>query len=155
MHRFRESKGFTLIELMVVVMIVAVLLAVALPTFLGSRARAQDAAAQHSLTVAQKTTFVVALESNGFPAAATLVTTLPVTEPIYLWLDDQQSSTDPSEVSVADDAGGQELALAARSRSGSCFYLRIALGAGVVRRDVADAPTCKADDSRDGPDTGW
>src|SRR5437867_3976994 len=47
MHR--EEKGFTLIELMVVVLIIAILIAIAIPTFLGARKRAQDRAAQSSL----------------------------------------------------------------------------------------------------------
>ncbi len=41
--------GFTLIELMVVVLIIAILIAIAIPTFLGARQRAQDRAAQSDL----------------------------------------------------------------------------------------------------------
>jgi type IV pilus assembly protein PilA len=45
----RSEEGFTLIELMVVVLIIAILLAIAIPTFLGARSRAQDRAAQSNL----------------------------------------------------------------------------------------------------------
>lgn len=48
-NRMRDEKGFTLIELMVVVLIIAILLAIAIPTFLGLRTRAQDRAAQSDL----------------------------------------------------------------------------------------------------------
>ncbi|MHB8512537.1 MAG: prepilin-type N-terminal cleavage/methylation domain-containing protein, partial [Actinomycetota bacterium] len=39
-----EESGFTLIELMVVVLIIAILIAIAIPTFLGARQRAQNRA---------------------------------------------------------------------------------------------------------------
>jgi type IV pilus assembly protein PilA len=48
-NRTRDDKGFTLIELMVVVLIIAILIAIAIPTFLGMRRRAQDRAAQSDL----------------------------------------------------------------------------------------------------------
>ena len=48
-RRDDEEQGFTLIELMVVVLIIAILIAIAIPTFLGARKRAQDRAAQSDL----------------------------------------------------------------------------------------------------------
>ena len=44
-----RDEGFTLIELMVVVMIIAVLIAIAIPSFLGFRRSAQDRSAQSEL----------------------------------------------------------------------------------------------------------
>jgi type IV pilus assembly protein PilA len=52
LKRIREMKdqdGFTLIELMVVVLIIAILIAIAIPTFLGLRERAQNRSAQSNL----------------------------------------------------------------------------------------------------------
>lgn len=48
-ERLGQEEGFTLIELMVVVLIIAVLVAIAVPSFLGFRAKAQDRAAQAAL----------------------------------------------------------------------------------------------------------
>jgi type IV pilus assembly protein PilA len=45
-HNLSRDEGFTLIELMVVVMIIAVLIAIAIPSFLGFRKSAQDRSAQ-------------------------------------------------------------------------------------------------------------
>lgn len=49
MVRGRNDAGFSLIELMVVVLIVAILVSIAVPTFLGQRTTAQDRAAQSAL----------------------------------------------------------------------------------------------------------
>jgi len=48
----RSDRGFTLIELMVVVLVIAILLAIAIPTFLGARSRSQDTAAKSAARIA-------------------------------------------------------------------------------------------------------
>lgn len=48
----REEEGFTLIELMVVVLIIAILLAIAIPTFLSARDSANARSAQSDLNTA-------------------------------------------------------------------------------------------------------
>ena len=72
MHRpDRGDEGFTLVELMVVVLIIAILIAVAIPTFLGARTRAQDRALhselRNSLTAAK--VFYTDNEHYGFAQA--------------------------------------------------------------------------------------
>ena len=44
-----RERGFSLVELMVVVLIIAVLIAIAIPTLLGARQRANDRAVQSNL----------------------------------------------------------------------------------------------------------
>jgi type IV pilus assembly protein PilA len=56
-----DEDGFTLIELMVVVLIIAILLAIAIPTFLGAQNRARDRGTQSDLR-------------NGITAAKTIAT---------------------------------------------------------------------------------
>src|SRR3954453_3515651 len=63
-HRHEED-GFTLIELMVVVLIIAILIAIAIPTFLGAQNRARDRGAQSDLRNALTAAKTLATDSAG------------------------------------------------------------------------------------------
>ncbi len=147
--------GFTLIELMVVVMIIAVLIAIAVPSFLGFRARAQDTAAQSTLNNAEKVATVVVIDYEGFPGTGALLVLLPTLEPRIEWLDHLVSSTGPRQVSIDEDDGGNELAMATMSESGTCFYQRLHRTGPTVKHHVDGAATCNANTFQDGAGIGW
>src|ERR1700704_5446183 len=74
-RRHGSEEGFTLIELMVVVLIIAILIAIAIPTFLGARNKANDRAAQSSLRnalTAAKTSFTDPGDYTGATPAGLL-----------------------------------------------------------------------------------
>lgn len=64
-QRREDEQGFTLIELMVVVLIIAILLAIAIPTFLGAQDRARDRGAQSDLRNALTAAKTVATDHEG------------------------------------------------------------------------------------------
>jgi type IV pilus assembly protein PilA len=66
--------GFTLIELMVVLLILAILLAIAIPTFLGVTGSANDRAAQSNLNTALTNAKVVYQQNNqAYPTTAAVL----------------------------------------------------------------------------------
>jgi prepilin-type N-terminal cleavage/methylation domain-containing protein len=74
--------GFTLIELMVVLLIIAILLAIAIPTFLGVTGSANDRAAQSNITNAL--TEMKALYQNGQTYCQTVATCAASQTPLPL-----------------------------------------------------------------------
>jgi type IV pilus assembly protein PilA len=72
--RLAGDAGFTLIELMVVVMIIAVLIAIAIPSFLGFRKSAQDRAAQSEIRSVLLSEKAYWLEKGNYTAAAADIT---------------------------------------------------------------------------------
>jgi prepilin-type N-terminal cleavage/methylation domain-containing protein len=66
-----SDSGFTLLEMMVVVLIIAVLIALALPVFVAARQRANDRATQSDLTTAVKAELSYHVEHDAFTADQT------------------------------------------------------------------------------------
>jgi type IV pilus assembly protein PilA len=121
--------GFTLIELMVVVLIIAILIAIAIPTFLGARQRAQDRAAQSNLRnalTAEKSYYTDKQAYTATPADLTAIepslsytaTAAPAQNTVSLV---------KSTTVTTDDT----ITLGTKSASGTCFYLKdVATGSG-------------------------
>jgi len=67
---FKNEKGFTLIELMIVIAILGILAAVAIPNFLNARGKAQDASALSTLEALKTALEMHAADNGAYSTAA-------------------------------------------------------------------------------------
>ena len=124
-----NEEGFTLIELMVVVLIIAILIAIAIPTFLGARERAQNRSAQSNVRnalTAEKTSYTDTQQYSATSATLTAIepsltyvtgATLPAkgTHEVYVGVG---QTTVP----------GDTVVIGAQSASGKCYWMRDVAG---------------------------
>jgi type IV pilus assembly protein PilA len=117
----RDEKGFTLIELMVVVLIIAILIAIAIPTFLGARSRAQDKQAQSNLRNALVTEDEFYTDNQAYSADNGDPGDLRDLEPQLDWgnLAAEEAGVEAS----LDAANDQTVILRSTSVSGTTFCL--------------------------------
>ena len=133
MPRLRHEAGFTLVELLVVMLVMAVLMAIAIPLFLSQRGKGEDTSAK-----ADARQLVTHMETCGIDqqgdftacdqaAMTTLNTGLPL-------------GTGTGEVEVVDSGDG-EFEIRARSKTGREFV--ITRNAGGLTRTCETSPgTC-------------
>jgi type IV pilus assembly protein PilA len=143
--RDRED-GFTMVELMVIVLIIGLLVAIALPTMIGARHRANDAHAKGMAARALRAGKIVYADDQTY--ANTTPAALTAADPGMTYVDGATSSPDPETVSSAAPSQ-HEFVVAAYSATGSCFFLMDdAVGAGLsYGRLVGPAADCYANNA--------
>jgi type IV pilus assembly protein PilA len=150
--RREDDEGFTLIELMVVVLIIAILIAIAIPTFLGARQRAQDRAAQSNVRnafTAEKTFYT---DSQTYTQT---VANLTAIEPSLTYTTAVGSlAATGNVVYVESTTPFATVYLGAESGSGKCFWLKDDTTAG-TRYSTSNACAARPADTTFTSTNGW
>lgn len=120
--------GFTLIELLVVLVIIGILLSIAVPTFLGSRANAQNSAVEQTMRNGLNDMQAYYVGSDSFVGLDAAV--MQSKDPSIKWTTGAAYYTTPANVVLyvqgyipGGTAIGQSAALMELSASGECYEL--------------------------------
>jgi type IV pilus assembly protein PilA len=114
------EEGFTLLELMMVILIIGILIAVLTPLFLGASTRAKDRAMQSSLSTATtgaKSLYLSKPDYTQATPAAMTAETGGIT-----FIGGASAPTGTNAVSVLP-VSVTSLVLSGQSKSGTCFYV--------------------------------
>ena len=115
-----NDEGFTLLELMTVVLIIAILIAVLMPVFLGATTRAKDRAMQSSLHDALTAAKIVYTDKQDYTQATTGA--LTSADGSLTFVSDTTAPSGPKNVSVSP-ASATYIVFGGQSKSGECFYV--------------------------------
>ncbi|MEM9201904.1 MAG: prepilin-type N-terminal cleavage/methylation domain-containing protein [Actinomycetota bacterium] len=146
------ERGFTLLEVMVVVLVIGILLAVGIPTYLGAQGRAQDRAAQAALADGLDAAAIVASDGQDYLNAT--ASGLAATEPGLDYVASPAASTDERTLSIAVDPGGTVWGAAAQSDSGTCYFVR-SDREGTTTYAASETATCTGGNALNAAATGW
>lgn len=144
----REESGFTLVELLVVMLILGLLAAIAIPSFFNQRDKARDADAKALVRTAQTAMETYATDNGGSYAGA-LPADLVSIEATLNQADGGDGSGDADALTVVSDATTYTVTVASANAPNTFSIARAADGTVSLTCADADNDGCPSDGTWD------
>jgi type IV pilus assembly protein PilA len=140
--RAQSESGFTLVELLVVMLIIGLLAAIAIPAFFNQRDKARDADAKESVRTMETAMETYSTDNDGVYTAADL-DALVLIEPT---ISDAPQGADDATPPVVDVAGPKEYTVTVESKTDNTFTIH--------RLDTGETDYTCTDEGEGGCPTG-